>query len=159
MVFRTFYPSPLGSIILESDGTALTGLRFSDDAPVDTVNDDPLPVFRQTKAWLDRYFARGKPDQMLKLHLIGTPFQTAIWELLRKIPYGQTVTYGQLAQQYAELRGLPRCSAQAIGGALARNPILLLVPCHRVIGANGSLTGFAAGLERKKCLLALEGVL
>ena len=108
--------------------------------------------------WLNVYFSGREPDFTPKLHLIGSDFRQAVWALLLQIPYGQTVTYGQLAARLAAERGLARMSAQAVGGAVGRNRISLIIPCHRVLGADGSLTGYAGGLDRKAKLLALEGV-
>ena len=173
----TTHDSPIGNITLASNGTALTGLWFEGQKHfVDTLASDPkqnpdLPIFKQTRKWLDLYFAGESPDFIPPLAPKGTPFQQKVWELLLAIPYGNTVTYGEIAQrvvetqliaslQDASLKGafLPkqRMSAQAIGGAVGRNPIAIIIPCHRVIGANGTLTGYAGGLERKKHLLKLE---
>ena len=148
------YDSPLGRMLMTSDGEALTGLRFSDEAHVaaalsaDAVERD-LPVFRETAAWLDRYFNGGRPDGLPRLRLIGTPFRLRVWQAVQKIPYGQTVSYAALAKR---LDASPR----AVGNAAAHNPVLLIVPCHRVIGTDGRLTGYAGGLERKRKLIELE---
>ena len=155
------YNSPLGGITLASDGESLTGLWFDGQKhyartldPVHT--EKALPVFDETVRWLEIYFGGREPDFMPPLVLRGTAFQAGIWEILRTIPYGQTVTYGQIAKELALRSGLPRMSAQAVGSAVGRNPVSIIVPCHRVIGANGSLTGYAGGLERKLALLRLE---
>ena len=116
-----------------------------------------LPVFQTTKRWLDLYFQGKIPDFMPALRLEGTPFRKAVWEILLSIPYGQTMTYGEIASKLAEQRGLPRMSAQAVGNAVGHNPISIIVPCHRVVGSDGSLTGYAGGVEKKAALLALEG--
>ena len=108
------------------------------------------------RRWLDSYFTGREPDFLPPLHPAGSPFQQAVWALLLQIPYGQTVTYGQLAARLAAERGLARMSAQAVGGAVGRNRISLIIPCHRVLGADGSLTGYAGGLDRKAKLLAWE---
>ena len=157
------YHSPLGGITLSSDGEALTGLWFDGQKSVGSSlpcgsGDASLPVFEQTERWLARYFSGSEPDFMPPLCPRGTPFRLAVWELLRAIPYGQTVSYGRIAAMLAARRGLPRMSAQAVGGAVGHNPISILIPCHRVIGADGSLVGYAGGLERKLSLLRLEGV-
>ena len=157
MEYTYRYASPLGDILLTSDGEALTGLRF-DGPDVPEVRDPsrPLPIFAEAVRWLDLYFSGRDPGFTPALRLTGTPFQEEVWALLRTIPYGQTTTYGALAKELAARRGLPRMSAQAVGGAVGRNPVALLVPCHRVLGADGSLTGYACGLDRKGRLLELE---
>ncbi len=153
--------SPLGGITLSSDGAALTGLWFDGQKHFGTgLSDAPqevlLPVFSETEKWLALYFSGAIPDFTPALTLRGSPFQKAVWELLLTIPYGQTATYGQIARLLAKKQGLARVSAQAVGGAVGRNPISLIIPCHRVVGANGSLTGYAGGLERKAWLISIE---
>ena len=154
MPYAAIYVSPLGELALASDGEALTGLRFFGQKhfPAGWARWEKrdLPVFAETARWLDVYFAGVRPDFIPPLATEGTPFQKAVWALLAEIPYGGTVTYGALA---ARLGGT---SARAVGGAVGRNPISLIVPCHRVVGADGSLTGYAGGTERKARLLALE---
>ena len=115
-----------------------------------------LPIFQTTKRWLDIYFRGEIPDSIPPLRMEGTPCRKAVWDILLSIPYGQTMTYGEIASKLAEQRGLPRMSAQAVGGAVGHNPISIIVPCHRVVGSDGSLTGYAGGVERKAALLALE---
>ena len=115
-----------------------------------------LPIFQTTKRWLDLYFHGEIPDFTPALRLSGTPFRKAVWEILLTIPYGRTMTYGEIADKIAEQKGLPRMSAQAVGSAVGHNPISIIVPCHRVLGSDGSLTGYAGGVERKAALLALE---
>ncbi len=117
-----------------------------------------LPVFQQTIDWLDIYFSGKESDFMPEIFLSGTPFQMEVWEILKTISYGQTMTYGEIAARIAQQRGLERMSAQAVGGAVGRNPVSILVPCHRVVGTNGSLTGYAGGIDKKVELLRLEGV-
>ncbi len=155
------YDSPLGEIILASDGEALSGLWFRGqkffgstlgEAPVQRT----LPVFDQAKEWLDIYFSKKAPDFTPPLSLRTTPFRRAVWEILLKIPFGQTMTYGEIAEKTAEQMNRPHMSAQAVGGAVGHNPISLIIPCHRVIGANGSLTGYAGGVDRKRRLLEME---
>ena len=106
--------------------------------------------------WLDIYFSGQKPDFLPKLHLIGTDFQREVWDILLEIPYGQTVTYGEIARKIADKRGLKTMSAQAVGGAVGHNEISIIIPCHRVVGTNGSLTGYAGGIDKKISLLKLE---
>jgi methylated-DNA-[protein]-cysteine S-methyltransferase len=141
---------------MASDGQALTALwfegtrresRFSDGTSATTV----LPIFDETRRWLDLYFAGKNPDFTPQLAPKGTPFQQRVWEILLTIPYGKTMSYGDVARQIS-----PTMSAQAIGGAVGRNPIGIIIPCHRVIGADGSLTGYGGGLERKRWMLELE---
>ena len=148
MTFR--YDSPIGLLALTTDGTALTGLRFGKED--DCVS--PLSTFHSPLStcirWLDLYFSGRKPDFLPPIKLIGTPFQRRVWQALMDIPYGTTTTYGALALRVG-------CrSAQAVGQAVGRNPVAIIVPCHRVIGSDGSLTGYAYGMERKEYLLRLE---
>ena len=117
-----------------------------------------IPLFEKVKQWLDIYFSGKEPDFTVPLHFVGTAFQKEVWEILCTIPYSQTMTYGEIAKQIAAKKGLPHMSAQAVGGAVGHNKISVIVPCHRVVGANGSLTGYAGGLEKKEKLLALERV-
>ena len=161
MIYMGRYDSPLGPITLAGEDGALTGLWFDGQKyfgaglPAGTPEGEP-PVFRQVRAWLDRYFRGEDPGSAPPLAPAGTAFQRAVWEVLREIPYGRTATYGQVAQ--AAGRGLGRnTSPRAAGSAVGRNTISLLIPCHRVVGAGGSLTGYAGGLERKEALLKLEG--
>ena len=149
------YASPLGPMTMASDGVCLTGLWFDGQthfaltlSPAHIAAE--LPVFDETSAWLDRYFAGDAPGKTPLLRPCGTAFQSAVWTDLLTIPYGHTVTYGQIA-------GKLRSFARAVGGAVSRNPISILIPCHRVVGAGGRLTGYAGGLDRKIALLRLEG--
>lgn len=156
------YPSPLGGLLLASDGTALTGVwfegqRYYAEALPAHREDGTLPVFEETRAWLDLYFRHREPDFMPPVRLEGSPFRLAVWELLRKIPYGRTVTYRDLALRLARQRGMRRMAAQAVGGAVAHNPVSIIVPCHRVVGVRGNLTGYAGGIGRKVMLLKTEG--
>lgn len=142
------YRSPLGDIVLTSDGLALTGLRFAEATNGEQAQD--IPPLADACRWLDLYFSGAKPDFIPRLAPQGTPFQQSVWGELLAIPYGHTVSYGYIAQRL-------RCrSAQAVGGAVGRNPIALIIPCHRVIGSNGQLTGYAYGLDRKQWLLSHE---
>ena len=160
MTYAAYYSSPLGKIILVSNGTALTELDFAEDvsAASATRTQKDLPVFEEVSRWLDAYFAGRDPGALPPLAPHGTAFQQAVWKILRRIPYGTTTTYGRIAAHIAAARG-GRMSAQAVGGAVGRNPISILIPCHRVIGTDGSLTGYAGGLDKKEYLLRLEGVL
>lgn len=162
MDFTTRYRSPLGGITIASDGEALTGLWFDgqkhyadvlDKANVEQPN---LPVFTQTRRWLDIYFSGQKPDFTPLLKAKGSPFRQLVWEILLSIPYGKTMTYGEIARAIAGKNGLERMSAQAVGNAVGHNPIALIIPCHRVLGCDGSLTGYAAGTDKKAFLLDLE---
>ena len=117
-----------------------------------------LPIFDTASRWLAIYFAGGMPDFMPPISMLGSEFRKAVWEILLTIPYGKTMTYGEIARQMARSKELPAMSAQAVGGAVGHNPISLIVPCHRVVGTNGSLTGYVGGLEKKKYLLSLEGM-
>ena len=159
MLYTDSFASPLGEILLVSDGEALCGLWFEGQrhfpAALAAEERPELAVFEKTRAWLERYFAGKAPELDVSLRPDGTAFQRAVWELLREIPYGETISYGELAAALAERSGRP-CSARAVGGAVGRNPVSILVPCHRVVGADGSLTGYAGGLERKRKLLEIE---
>lgn len=157
------YSSPLGPLLLRADADGLTGLWFQGGAycPQNVLMSGwgQHSVLDRTREWLDVYFSGREPGFLPPLHLSGTPFQLAVWDLLRRIPYGATVTYGALAGQVAQSRGLTRMSAQAVGGAVGRNPVSILVPCHRVVGKSGALTGYAGGLAKKEALLKLEGAI
>ena len=161
MICTQRYDSPLGGILLAADESGLTGLwfdgrrYFAEGLPAAQLRQE-TPVLAEAKRWLDIYFTGREPDFLPPLHPAGSLFQQAVWALLLQIPYGQTVTYGQLAARLAAERGLARMSAQAVGGAVGRNRISLIIPCHRVLGADGSLTGYAGGLDRKARLLAWE---
>lgn len=159
MLYTDSFASPLGEILLVSDGEALCGLYFEEQKYVPALpeakKDPSLSVFKSARAWLARYFAGEKPETDLPLRAAGTDFQRAVWALLSEIPYGATVTYGELADTLSAQRGRP-CSARAVGAAVGRNPISVIVPCHRVLGAGGALTGYAGGLARKRALLRLE---
>ncbi len=163
MQYAIDYASPLGGVLLACDDTGLTGLWFAGSKYFARgVQPDherrEHPVFTETKKWLDVYFSGRNPDFWPPLHLQGSPFQREVWALLCSIPYGEITTYGALAQRVAALRGQERMSAQAVGGAVGHNPVSLIVPCHRVVGTGGSLTGYAGGVEKKRRLLMLEGV-
>ncbi|MCQ5131320.1 methylated-DNA--[protein]-cysteine S-methyltransferase [Butyricicoccus faecihominis] len=165
MFFSTRYPSPVGLLTLACDGAHLTGLwmegqkYFGGAIPEPMTERDDLPVFRAAKNWLDRYFAGEKPEiSELPLHPIGGEFRQEVWKILCEIPYGEVVTYGDIAKKMAAKKGKKTMSSQAVGGAVGHNPISIIIPCHRVVGASGSLTGYAGGVDKKVKLLALEGV-
>ena len=166
MKYTYHYDSPLGGITMASDGESLSGLWFDGqkyfgaglaaDEEEQTESGEILSVFEETKKWLDIYFDGKEPDFTPRLHLQGSPFRIEVWEILLKIPYGKTTTYKEIAERVAAQRGIPSMSAQAVGGAVGHNPISIIVPCHRILGTDGSLTGYAGGVEKKKSLLALE---
>lgn len=163
MEYTYYYHSPLGEIILASDGKALTGLWFDEQKYfASTLSENHiqknLPIFEQTAKWLDIYFNGKEPDFTPLLSMKTTPFRKTVWEIMLTIPFGQTMTYGEIANQIAKQKGLAKMSAQAVGGAVGHNPISLIIPCHRVIGANGSLTGYAGGIHKKAQLLTIEGI-
>ncbi len=162
MQYTYTYASPLGPLLLAGDGIGLTGLWFQGQKYYaaglpEGCRERCLPVFDQVRRWLDCYFSGREPDFTPPLHLEGTPFQMAVWKLLLDIPYGKTMTYSAIAQALARQSGRSRMSAQAVGGAVGHNPVSIIVPCHRVVGAQGSLTGYAGGIEKKIGLLRLEG--
>ncbi|MCI6038171.1 MAG: methylated-DNA--[protein]-cysteine S-methyltransferase [Candidatus Limiplasma sp.] len=152
----TRYESPLGSLLLAADQTGLTGLWFVGQKYFPSFSDgdffeNETPVLTEAKHWLSLYFSGKEPDFLPSLHPQGSSFRQAVWNVLLTIPRGQTMTYGEIA------RRLNVRSAQAVGGAVGHNPISILIPCHRVVGSDGSLTGYAGGLARKEWLLHLEG--
>ena len=160
-LYKDTYDSPLGMIAMTSDGKALKRLWIEGQCDyVNLLSELPvkkeLSVFEQTKSWLDKYFSGEKPGELPRLAPEGSTFQRRVWELLLEIPYGQTRTYSQIAEQIAAERGLAKMAAQAIGGAVGRNPIPILIPCHRVVGRDGSLVGYSGGLEKKVMLLEIE---
>ena len=156
MLFLTHYASPLGPILLAADETGLTGLWFEGQKYFPSFlgveyQEKETPILTETARWLDVYFSRKDPDILPPLHPQGSSFRQTVWDILLTIPRGQTMTYGEIA------RRLGVRSAQAVGGAVGHNPISILIPCHRVVGSDGSLTGYAGGVERKARLLQLEG--
>ena len=160
MTYTTRYPSPVGMLTLGSDGEAIIGLwingqkYFAAGLPEELCEKPDLPVFIEAAAWLDAYFGEEALPPLPLLRPKGTPFREAVWEALLDIPHGAIMTYGELAQRL-EYRGI-YTSARAVGGAVGHNPISILIPCHRVLGADGSLTGYAGGVEVKRFLLELE---
>ena len=161
MIYKGRYKSPLGTILLSEDDVGLRGLWFEGQNNIGEDSDESeedTPLLLETKRWLDIYFEGRNPGFLPPLHEEGTPFQKTVWSMLLSIPYGETVTYGEIASRIAKERGIKRMSSQAVGGAVGLNNIAIIVPCHRVIGKGGKLTGYAAGLWRKKRLLGLEGI-
>ena len=160
-MFERIIQTPLGEIRLRSDGESLTGLWF-----VGQVNDaednydceikDDLPIFGQVESWLESYFSGEEIPITIPLQPKGTIFQERVWKILQEISYGETMTYGEIAQRIAKEKGVATYSAQAVGQAVGKNPISILIPCHRVLGKNGTLTGYAGGVHRKEQLLKLE---
>lgn len=164
IVYIGHYNSPLGKITMASDGEALIGLWFDGQTHFGSaiknceIKEASVPVFNETKKWLDIYFSGNNPGFMPPIKFNATPFRKEIWNILLSIPYGKTKTYSQIAKEIAEQKGISKMSAQAVGGAVGHNPISLIIPCHRVVGTNGNLTGYAGGLDRKISLLRLEGI-
>lgn len=166
MVYTTCYESPLGRILLAAKADALIGLwiegqrYYLSTRKEKIVQNDKDVILVQAGNWLDRYFAGEKPEpSALPLAPAGSEFRQEVWSILCRIPYGNTVTYGDIAREIASKRGLKQMSAQAVGGAVGHNPISIIIPCHRVIGTDGSLTGYAGGIDKKIWLLTHEGVL
>jgi methylated-DNA-[protein]-cysteine S-methyltransferase len=164
MYYSASYQSPVGALTLACDGNSLTGLWIAgqkyhrDTMPEGSALKDDIPVFKAAKNWLDLYFAGKKPSiSQLPLAPVGNEFRQGVWSILQKIPYGKVITYGSIAKMMALKMRRARMSAQAVGGAVGHNPIGIIIPCHRVIGANGSLTGYAGGILTKVKLLELEG--
>ena len=158
MYYSTDYNSPLGEMIIVSDGEAVCGVwfegqkNFKSSIHEGLIHDDDLAIFEKVKIWFDSYFDGENPKIDFELKPDGSEFRMKVWKMLCEIPYGETSTYGEIAREIS-----PRMSAQAVGGAVGHNPIAILIPCHRVIGKNGNLTGYAGGLDRKIELLRLEG--
>lgn len=159
--YTSVYSSELWDILLAADEIGLTGLwffgqsYFADTLPTEQIAQE-TPILAQAREWLDEYFSGKEPDFTPTLHPIGSPFRQAVWKLLLQIPYGQTTTYGEIARQLEKLQNRPHMSAQAVGGAVGHNGISIIIPCHRVVGTKGSLTGYAGGLDKKMALLELE---
>lgn len=161
MDYTHHYHSPLGKITLASDGKALTGLWFDGQkyfgsTLTEKQEEKELAVFLQTEEWLNIYFSGKEPDFTPPLTMKTTSFRKDVWEILRTIPFGKTMTYKEIGEKIAKQRGLARMSAQAVGGAVGHNPISLIIPCHRVVGTDGSLTGYAGGMDKKAKLLMME---
>ena len=161
MTFTQHYDSPLGGILLAADEIGLTGLWFDGQKYFarglsSEQEERELPVLLEAKRWLDIYFTGKEPEFLPPLHSIGSAFRRSVWKILLQIPYGRTTTYGEIARRLAEKQKLSRLSAQAVGGAVGQNAISIIIPCHRVVGTNGSLTGYAGGVDKKMKLLELE---
>jgi methylated-DNA-[protein]-cysteine S-methyltransferase len=162
MQYTTTYLSPVGEILIVADETGLVGLWFDGEKYYagnlkEKHEQRETGLLLDTKCWLDVYFSGKEPDFMPPMHVVGTDFQKEVWSILQTIPYGKTMTYGEIAREIAKKRGIKRMSAQAVGNAVGRNPLSLLIPCHRVIGWNGNLTGYAGGIDKKIAFLKLEG--
>ena len=161
MQYTAHYESPLGGLLLAADDVGLTGLWFDGEKyyALHLAREHEMrqtAVHEQTAAWLDVYFSGEEPNFTPPLHPIGSAFRQEVWQILLQIPYGQTTTYGEIAGQLAEKHGMDHMSAQAVGGAVGHNEVSIIIPCHRVVGANGSLTGYAGGIDKKVRLLELE---
>ena len=164
MIYTQWYNSQLGKILLAADDAGLIGVWFDGEKYFaqhleEQHEENNTSILQQTKHWLDVYFSGKEPDCTVPFHFNGTTFQNEVWNILCTIPYGKTMTYGEIAKRIAAKRGIPRMAAQAVGGAVGHNEISIIVPCHRVIGTDGSLTGYAGGLDKKIKLLTLEGIL
>ena len=152
-MYTAQYDSPVGKLLLTCSDQGLTGIYMNREVP----QQEEHPILKQTAAWLDAYFRGGKPSADIPLCLEGTPFRQQVWQLLLTIPYGETRSYGDLAREMAVILGKEKMSAQAIGQAVGSNPVSIIIPCHRVVGTKGQLTGYAGGLEKKIWLLRHEG--
>lgn len=162
-MYISYYQSPLGQIDMTSDGKFLTGLWFDSSTDAQKHNckfeEKELPIFNEASKWLDIYFSGNNPDFTPKYKISGlTPFRASVIDIMNKIPYGKTVSYNDIAKQIAKTRGIQKMSAQAVGGAVGWNPICIIIPCHRVVGSNGSLTGYGGGIQNKVGLLKCEHV-
>lgn len=167
--YEDIYESPIGKIFISCNKTGLTEVSFvKEDILADRKNTanaeniesikKNISILTDTKRWLDIYFSGKEPGFVPSFHVSGTPFQLGVWKILQKIPYAKTVTYGEIAKEIAKEKGISRMSAQAVGGAVGSNKIGIIIPCHRVVGANGNLTGYAGEIYNKEALLRLEGV-
>ncbi len=160
MYYSTKYFSPIGEMLIVSDGKAINGAWFSSQKNFkstineEIVENDDLAIFKDVKLWLDNYFKGLNPQINFKIKPAGSEFRITVWKMLMEIPYGETLTYGQIASGIS-----PTMSAQAVGGAVGANPIAIIIPCHRVVGKNGKMTGYAAGIDKKIELLKLENIL
>lgn len=161
MAYTGIYHSPLGNLLLAADDTGLTGLWFEGQkyfarTLLEEQQLKETPVLAETRHWLNIYFSGKEPAFTPSLHPAGSAFRQAVWQILLQIPYGKTMTYGEIAREMAKRQQVSHMSAQAVGGAVGHNAISIIIPCHRVIGANGSLTGYAGGIDKKAALLELE---
>lgn len=159
MYYSTNYESPLGEMLIVSDGEAICGVwfygqkHFKSTVIGKTIHDDGLSIFKKAKQWFEDYFNGKNPQINFQLKPEGSKFRQKVWKILSEIPYGETLTYGEIASKIS-----PNMSAQAVGGAVGHNPISILIPCHRVLGSDGKLTGYAAGLDKKIELLKIENI-
>ena len=165
MIYTDTYKSPIGNLLIASKDNKLVGLwmenqkYYLSNFKEEIVETQNLEVLVKTKKWLDKYFNGENPDiKELELNPIGSEFRKSVWEILKKIPYGEVTTYNDIAKEIAKQKGIEKMSAQAVGGAVGHNPISIIIPCHRVVGTNGSLTGYAGGIKKKLYLLELEKV-
>lgn len=163
MIDTATYQSPIGQLLIAAKDNQLIGLwiegqkYYLSNFKEEMIENDRLEIFIKTKQWLDRYFNGEKPDiNELPMNPIGSEFRKSVWEILKQIPYGEVMTYNEIAKKLAQQKGIKRMSAQAVGGAVAHNPISIIIPCHRVVGTDGSLTGYAGGIKKKVYLLTLE---
>ena len=163
MIYTCTYKSPLGNMLLAADEIGLTGLwfegqkYFANTLPKEQISKE-TPILTETKRWLDLYFSGEEPAFIPPLRPAGSDFRQAVWQILLQIPYGETMTYGEIAREMAKVKNVSHMSAQAVGGAVGHNEISIIIPCHRVVGTNGSLTGYAGGIDKKIALLELEHV-
>ena len=165
MIYTTTYKSPVGNLLIAEKDNKLVGLwiekqkYYLSDFKEEIEEKADIEILIKTTKWLDRYFSGEKPDiNELEMNPVGSEFRKSVWEILKRIPYGEVVTYNDIAKELAKQRGLKKMSAQAVGGAVGHNPISIIIPCHRVVGANGSLTGYAGGIKKKIYLLEHEKV-
>lgn len=164
MIYTTHYKSPLGDILLASKNNKLIGLWIEEEKYYlsdlkDEIKEEEKEILEKTKYWLDRYFKGEKPSiDELDLSPLGSDFRKSVWKILCEIPYGEVITYKDIADTIAKQKGLKKMSSQAVGGAVGHNPISIIIPCHRVVGTNGSLTGYAGGIDKKVYLLKHEKV-
>ncbi|MCE3036831.1 methylated-DNA--[protein]-cysteine S-methyltransferase [Helicobacter sp. faydin-H20] len=162
-MYYTNFLSPLGSLTITADSNSIITLDFTDDLDLNTnfphLQNQENAILTKAKKWLETYFDAKEPNFSITMRFIGSDFQKEVWDILCKIPFGKTISYGEIAQIIAKRRNIKRMSAQAVGRAVGSNKIAIIVPCHRVIGANGNLVGYASGLDKKLQLLKLEGAL
>lgn len=166
MIYTSKYKSPMGDLLLASKNNELIGMWFINqkyylsNIKEEMTEKDDEPIIEKTKKWLNRYFKKQEPQaNEIKINPVGSEFQKLVWKLLCEIPYGSTTTYKEIALKVAKIKGLKHMSSQAVGGAVSRNPISIIIPCHRVIGTNGKLTGYAGGLDKKTELLKIENII
>lgn len=154
------YKSAIGDITITSNETGITGVRFKRQSENEELHDKKykeVSTIKDAKKWLDIYFSGKNPEFIPAINPAGTEFQKLVWKMLLEIPYGKTTTYGEIARKIAEIKNVSQMSAQAVGGAVGKNPIVIIIPCHRVVGKNGNMTGYAYGIDKKIALLDIEG--